>query len=141
MISVDGSVFIQMVNFLVLIWALNFIVYRPIRGILAQRKEKVEGLEQGISRYEQDLAEKEQAIQAGIQQAREKGQKEKETLEERAREHEQQMMEQINEKARTDLAEIRERVARETESVRMSLQKQVDQFADQISEKILGRTV
>lgn len=141
MISVDESVFIQMVNFLVLIWALNFIVYRPIRGILAQRKEKVEGLEHGISKYEQDLAEKDKAVQAGIQQAREKGQKEKEALEEQAREQELQIMEQINEKARKDMAEIRERVSRETESVRASLQQQVDQFADQISEKILGRAV
>jgi F-type H+-transporting ATPase subunit b len=141
MINVDGSLFIQMVNFVVLIWALNFVLYRPIRGILAQRREKIEGLEQGIATYEQDLSEKEQAIQAGIKQAREKGQKEKEELEEQAREQERRMMEQINEKARSDMAEIRERVGREVESVRKSLQPQVDQFADQISEKILGRAL
>ncbi|MCF8027695.1 MAG: ATP synthase F0 subunit B [Desulfobacteraceae bacterium] len=141
MINVDGSLFIQMVNFVVLIWALNFVLYRPIRGILAQRREKVEGLEQGIATYEKDLSEKEQAIQDGIKQAREKGQKEKEELEEHAREQERQMMEQINEKARSDMAEIRERVGREVESVRKSLQPQVDQFADQISEKILGRAL
>ncbi|MFP3980517.1 MAG: ATP synthase F0 subunit B [Desulfobacterales bacterium] len=141
MIDVNGSLFIQMVNFIVLIWALNFVLYRPVRGIIAQRREKMDGLEDGISKYEQDVAQKDQAIQAGIKQAREKGQKEKEALEEEAREKERQMMEQINEKARADMAEIREKVASETEAVRKSLEPQVDQFADQISEKILGRAV
>lgn len=141
MIEVNGSLFIQMVNFIVLIWALNFVLYRPVRGIIAQRREKMDGLEEGISKYEQDVVQKDQAIQAGIKEAREKGQKEKEALEEEAREKERQMMEQINEKARADMAEIREKVARETEEVRKSLEPQVDQFADQISEKILGRAV
>ena len=141
MINVDGSLFIQMVNFVVLIWALNFVLYRPIRAIVAQRREKVQGLEDGIARQEQDVLEKEKAFQEGIKQAREKGQKEKEALEEQAREQERQKMEEINEKARADLAEIREKVAGETESVRQSLQPQIDHFADLISEKILGRAV
>jgi len=141
LLSVNGSFVIQMVNFIILIWALNFVLYRPIRGIVAQRREKMNGLEEGISNYEQDVSQKDKAIQEGIREAREKGQKEKAALEEEAREKERQMMEQINEKARADMAEIREKVASETEAVRKSLEPQVDQFADQISEKILGRAV
>ena len=141
LLAVDGSFVIQMVNFIILIWALNFVLYRPIRGIISQRREKIDGLEEGISRYEQDVVEKDKAIQAGIKEAREKGQKEKEALEEQAREKERQMMEQINEKARADMAEIRDKVAKETQEVRQSLEPQIDRFADQISEKILGRAV
>lgn len=141
MISIDLTVFIQMINFLILIWALNFVLYRPIRGIIAQRREKVNGLESTIEQFEQDVEEKAGAIDSGIKDAREKGQKEKEALEQAAREEEMQMKEKINEKAKQDLAEIREKVARETEEVRQSLQPQIDSFADQISEKILGRAV
>ncbi len=141
MIKIDGSLIIQMVNFIILIWILNFILYRPIRGIMARRKEKVNGLEEGIEKYEHDAADKDKALQAGIKEAREKGQKEKEALEEQAREKERQMLEQINEKARADLAEIREKVANEAESARKALEPRIDEFADQISEKILGRAV
>ncbi|MFO8091231.1 MAG: hypothetical protein R6U13_15445, partial [Desulfatiglandaceae bacterium] len=28
------------------IWALNFVLYRPIRGVIARRREKMDGLEQ-----------------------------------------------------------------------------------------------
>ena len=45
MISVDVSLFIQIANFLFLIWVLNIILYRPIRGIIRQRKEKFDKLE------------------------------------------------------------------------------------------------
>ncbi len=141
MISVDLTLFIQMINFVILIWALNFVLYRPIRGIIAQRREKVNGLETTIEQFEQDVEEKSEEIQTGIKAAREKGQKEKESLEQAAREEEMQRKEKINEKAKQDLAEIREKVARETQEVRQSLQPQIDSFADQISEKILGRTV
>ncbi|MFP4158733.1 MAG: ATPase [Desulfobacterales bacterium] len=141
MINIDGSLIIQMINFIVLIWALNFVLYRPIRGVIARRKEKMDGLEQGASKCEQDAAEKHKEIEAGIKEAREKGIKEKEALEEQAKEQERRMIEQINEKARSELEEIRERVSREAESVRKSLEPQIDQFADQISEKILGRAV
>ncbi len=141
MINVDGSLIIQMVNFLLLIWLLNVVLYRPIRGIIARRHEKVTGLEEGIRQSDQDLQEKDAALKAGMKEAREKGLAEKAALEQEAREEEKKQIEKINEKARADLAEIRETVARETEEVRKSLQKKITVFADEISEKILGRAV
>lgn len=45
MIKVDVSVFIQIANFLVLVWALNQFLYRPIRRMLNERADKVKGLE------------------------------------------------------------------------------------------------
>ena len=36
----DASVIIQIINFLFLIWVLNLIIFKPIRNILIQRKEK-----------------------------------------------------------------------------------------------------
>ena len=141
MINLNWTILIQMINFVVLILILNYVVYRPIRGILAQRKEKVEGLEDGIDRFEQDTAQIESSIEAGIKNAREKGRRMKETLEENARQEEQKMLEQINEKARQDLEEIKDRIAGETDAVRKSLQSQVEFFANEISKKMLGRAI
>jgi F-type H+-transporting ATPase subunit b len=45
MVSVDGSIVVQIVNFLVLIWILNMVLYKPIRKILLDRKEKMTGLQ------------------------------------------------------------------------------------------------
>ncbi len=141
MVSIDGTLFIQIINFLFLIWALNIVLYKPIRRILLQRNDKVTGLEEGIDRFEQDALEKDQALASGIREAREKGINEKAAFEDEAREQELKLIEKINEKTRADLAQIREKIALETEDARQSLLKEVDSFAEDISLRILGRAV
>lgn len=141
MVSIDGTLFVQIINFLFLIWALNIVLYKPIRKILLQRKDKVSGLEDGIERFEQDALEKDQALVSGIKEARGKGLKEKAAFEDEGRAEEMKVIEKINEKARVNLAGIRETIARETEEARQSLLKEVDDFAEDISRRILGRAV
>jgi len=139
MVSVDGSVIIQIINFLILIWALNAVLYKPIRRILSQRNEKISGLSSGIEQSEQDAVEKDLALKTGIKQARENGLRDKEALESDARQEETKLIEKINEKARVDLADIRERIAREVEEARLALLEEIDGYAEDISRRILGR--
>jgi F-type H+-transporting ATPase subunit b len=137
----DGSVIIQIANFLLIIWILNLILYRPIRNILRQRKEKIEGLELSIETYNQDAKEKDDAFASGIKEARIKGLKEKETLLQAAAEEEKQMIANVNAKAQADLVEIRKRIVKDAEAAKVSLQEKVDEFASDICQKILGRSV
>ena len=48
-------------------------------------------------------------------------------------------LEKINKKAQDDLAQMRDKIAMEADNVRISLQKEVDVFANAIGQKILGR--
>jgi F-type H+-transporting ATPase subunit b len=137
----DGSLFVQIANFLIIIWALNVILYKPIRKMLIKRQEKIIGLEQNIEKLDQDVQEKDDAFVSGIKTARGKGLIEKEALLKEAAEEERKIIEEINQKAQANLAEIREKISKDAESVRSALQKEVDTFANAISEKILGRAV
>jgi F-type H+-transporting ATPase subunit b len=139
MISLDGSLFIQIINFLFLIWALNVVLYKPIRNILIQRKEKITGLEQNIDASNIDIKEKDDAFISGLKGARAKGMGEKDALIQVAADEEKMIIEKINQKAQADLAEVREKVAKDAEGVRVSLQEQLDDIAIAISHKILGR--
>jgi len=137
----DGSLLIQIVNFVFLIWVLNMLLYRPIRKILAQRKEKIGGLELSIETSNKDAQEKDQAFAEGIKEARAKGLREKESLVQQATDEEKSIIAEINRKAQAELAEVRSKIKNDAQAVRESLQKEVDNFADQICQKILGRTV
>jgi F-type H+-transporting ATPase subunit b len=141
MISVDSSVFIQIVNFLFLIWILNKILYRPIRDILAKRKGRVTGMEDGIDNYLKEAQEKDALFSEGIRAARSKGTTEKDRVIQEAEEEERAVVRQINEKAQAELAKVREKIAKDAEGVRQSLLQEVDKFANDIGEKILGRAV
>ncbi len=137
----DGSLLIQVVNFIFLIFILNIILYKPIRSVLIQRKEKIAGLEEGIEAFERDAVEKEDAFALGIKDARANGLKEKEVLLTAAAEEEKKIIEKINKKAQADLAEVREKIVKDAEVAKTSLLKEIDGFANAIGEKILGRTV
>ena len=140
-VTPDGSIIIQIVNFLFIIWVLNILLYRPIRKILIQRKEKVDGLELSIETSTKDAKEKDDALAAGIKEARVRGLKEKNDLLQQAEDEERRIIDEINQKAHTELMEVRDKIAKDAEAVRDSLQKEVDNFASQIGEKILGRAV
>jgi len=141
MISIDGSIIIQIVNFIFLIWVLNIILYKPIRNVLLQRKERVADLEQSIEASRRDVEEKDEAFSLGIKEAKAKGLKGKEGLLQIASEEERKIIEKINEKAQADITNVRVKIAEDAESARKSLQQEVDTFADAIAQKILGRTV
>lgn len=139
MISVDGSLILQIINFIVLIWAMNIVLYRPIRKVLQQRKSRVTDLENGLSQSGAEMREKDEAFKQGIQAARGVGAKEKEGYLEEAAAEEQKIVNAINQKAQMELSTVREKISREAEVVRQALLREVDTFAEAISKKILGR--
>jgi F-type H+-transporting ATPase subunit b len=141
MISVDGSVFIQIVNFIFLIWVLNKILYKPIRKVLIQRLEKVTDLEQGVDNSNARVQEIEEVFASGIKDARAKGLKQKQTIIGSGTDEEKNIIENINKKALAELEKSRDKITKDTEAVRISLQNEIDTFVNAICQKILGRAV
>lgn len=139
MININWTLFVQIANFLVIIFVLNMIVYKPIRGILKQRRAKIEGLENNIQSIGSDAEARNQSFEGGIKEARQKGQQQKEALLQAAADEEKAIVAQINEKAQQDLAAVKEKIAGDINSVRAALENEVDSFANAITQKILGR--
>ena len=139
MVSVDGSIVLQIANFLLLIWILNMVLYKPIRKILLERKEKMVGMQSAIDGSAQQVQSKEDAYADGVRQARVAGQKEKETLMQAAAEEEKAIIGKINESAQAELKDVREKITQEMGTVKVALEKEIDAFANAIGQKILGR--
>ena len=141
MIKIDASVIVQIVNFVFLILVLNVVLFKPVRKILRQRKEKVDGLEENIESFHKDAQEKDESYLSGIKEARSKGLIEKEKLLQAASDEEKKIIARINEKAQADLEALRKKVARDAENVSVALQREIGSFAEAIKQKILGRAV
>jgi F-type H+-transporting ATPase subunit b len=139
MVSVDGSIVLQIANFLLLIWILNMVLYKPIRKILLARKEKMVGMQSDIEGCAQQVQSKETAYADGVRQARAAGQKEKETLMQAAAEEEKAIIGKINESAQSELKVVKEKITQEMATVKATLEKEIDAFAEAIGQKILGR--
>ena len=135
------AIILSIINFLVIIWALNAILYKPIRQILIERKKMFSGLDGDIKASDAGVEEKERSIEAGLRNARATGLKEKETFLKAASEKERELLDKIARKNQEDLAGVKARIEKETEAAKSALLKEVDGFAEAISQKILGRAV
>ena len=135
----DISLIYQMINFLILLFVLNLVLYKPIRNVLLERKAKIEGMQEGAQKASNDLVAGEEAYKDGLKQARSKGLKEKEIFIEAASQEEKEIIGRINKKAQANLVEIKKQVADETEQARKTLETEVEAYAKAIGEKILGR--
>ena len=139
MVSVDGSIVLQIANFLLLIWILNMVLYKPIRKILLERKEKMVGMQFDIDGSAQQVKSKEDAYADGVRQARAAGQKEKEMVMQAAADEEKAIIGKINETAQAELKDVRQKITQEMGTVKAALEDEIDAFADAIGQKILGR--
>jgi F-type H+-transporting ATPase subunit b len=139
MVDINWTVFPQIANFLILILILNMVCFKPIRKILLERKAKVDGLQQGIEGIRQETDERNQAFGKGVKEARAKGQKAKEAMLQEAAEEEKAIIVKINDKAREEMAGVKAKIAKDMQAAMAALEKEVDSFADAITQKILGR--
>ncbi|MBF0199862.1 MAG: ATPase [Desulfamplus sp.] len=139
MVSVDGSLFIQIINFLFLLYVLNLLLFKPVRRILIERKEKIYSLEKGVERLASRREEKDAAYKDGIKCAIAEGLRKKEEIVEQASLEEKAILEKIAANAQADLVRVRSQIAEESRKARSALENEVDIFARAIGEKILGR--
>ena len=135
----DISAVYQMVNFLVLLFLLNLVLYKPIRNVILQRKAKIGTLSSGVERASADLEKQKDDYKDGLRQARGEGLKQKEVFIEEASTQEAEIITRINQKAQANFAQIKAQVAEETEQARKALEAEVEVYAKAIGEKILGR--
>ena len=135
----DISTVYQMINFLVLLFVLNLVLYKPIRTVILERKAKIENMANGAEKAAKDMVAGEDAYKNGLKQARSEGLSKKEAFIEEASQEEKEIIDRINKKAQANLAEIKQQVADETEQARKSLDGEIEAFAKAIGEKILGR--
>lgn len=135
----DISTVYQMINFLILLFVLNLVLYKPIRNILLERKAKIKGMQDGAQNAATALFAGEDAYKNGLKKARSEGLKNKEAFLDEASQEEKEIIDKINKKAQANLAQIKKQVAEEAEQARKVLEGEVDVFAKAIGEKILGR--
>ena len=73
MINPDITLIIQMINFLILLFVLNLILFRPIRKIIKERNQIVEDFNNDIASLTDNAQESLGQFEQKIQEARKEG--------------------------------------------------------------------
>ena len=141
MINLDLAFAVQIVNFGLLALVLNIFLYKPIRALLAQRRNEIQSARERAVAVDQQVQEKVAQYEARLRDAKaEVGAKRAELVKE-AQAEEAGLLDKARQDATASIATIRERIAQESLEARAMLQKQVDVLSGDICEKILGRSL
>lgn len=141
MLEIDKTLFIQIANFLLLLFFLNILLYKPIRGILAKRSEEQNSLQKSIDEYQTRSDQSEKGIEEGKLRARKEGATEKEGLKGQGLEKERGILHKASTAAEEKKVNARKDMEAKISDVRSSLEDQVAVFSHELAEKILGRSL
>jgi len=141
MITIDVTMFIQIVNIFILIVILNIVLYRPIRSILAERKRVFAGLSRDIETFHKNAEMRLEEFEAKIAEARVSA---KAKIDEARAEGQAAAGEKVGavrSEVEADKAAKLEALEKDRAAVAAELSGQVEDFAREMAAKVLGRAV
>jgi F-type H+-transporting ATPase subunit b len=140
-ISPDGSLVFVLFLFLILVFILNRILFRPVGRVLDERQTLTEGAtnEARAARrtYDARLAE----YEANIRQARAESYKRSEQERAAAVEERRHLIDEAKLHAHEQIEQAKREIEQQVVHARAALESESRQIAERISRTVLGRTV
>ena len=141
MIDINVSLLIQLANFIVLLIALNFILFKPIRQIMLER-------EQGIGSALEDAKTAQHRMQSlldnynsSLAEAKQKATATYNTIYQQGLDAQRDTISAERAKASEMLDKARTEIAQASKTARADLQREAERLAQDITSKLLGRAV
>lgn len=141
MIEINQSLIVQIVTFVIFLWIVNYLVFKPIVSVLNERRQRIEGTVEKAELMEAEIQKKLEEYEGRIEEAKVQAAHEKEGI----RRQGESAAKEIVEKARTELARdipiIRRQIATETDRTRRELERLAQEMARDIACRVLGREI
>lgn len=141
MINLDWTLFVQMINFLVLLLILNHLLYKPVLKILDERKNKINDAANAVKELERSSEEKLTLYHEQIQAAKIEALSQKEKIKAEGGEARSKLIDQVKEESDKIFLQARDGIEKEAALAREALRRQSEEMATAIAEKLLGRNL
>ena len=138
-ITIDKALLIQLVNFVLLIFILNTILFKPIREAIKKREKKIHSDQDEIAKLQAEAEDRLKQFQVAIEEAKKAGLAQKEALRKEAVEEEKSLLAKVHGEVEEELTRVKAGIAKEMQETREKLKGEIKVFASDIAEKILGR--
>lgn len=140
-ISPDGSLVFVLILFIIFVFVMNRILFRPIGRVLDERETLIEGSENEARaaqrRYEAKLAD----YEATIRQARADSYRRTEQQRAAALDERRRLIEDAKQQARNEIERAKREIESQVADARRALERETRAIAERISQTVLGRAV
>lgn len=138
---IPSSILIQIINFLVLLFLLNIIVYKPIRRMLDKRKEEMNSSSQNIDEWKRKIEKYSAEIEENIDSTRKQGLKERIGFRNNGLATEKELLQEAYSQVEDAIGKAKNEIKEKISTARISLQHEMESFSNELVEKILGRNL
>jgi len=141
MVEINLTIVIQVVQFLILVFILNRILFRPISQAIEERDGKIDAWEEKTRTLQETVRTKIESYEKELVEVRARAQEEQQQLSNELKEREEEKVGAVLEEAAQMVASTKQALQEETKRLRQELRRQAEEMAQMVAEKVLGRKV
>ena len=137
----DYTLLIQIVTFLILIYILNLLLYKPILAIIDRRKKQLEELENEIKLFKEAVDKKVAEYEEKLKQAKANATELKKEIIKEGDNQAKSIVDAVRNEIPLMTQEFQQKMDKEIQAARQILESQSRKLSLEIAEKVLGRSV
>ncbi len=139
MISINFTLFVQILNFLVLVWVFNRIFIRPIMRNMEAKEQALADRQGAVELLRDETADRETAYQEKLKSVRSVAMAKREELQSQAAAEAKRLRGEAAKEAAGVMARVRSEIESSVEVTRKALKEKEEVLAGQLTEAVLGR--
>lgn len=139
MVEINLTIVIQVIQFLILVFILNRLLFKPIGQVLAERQQKITSWEEKTQNLQETARLNLEKYENQLTEERLKARESQEQLTRELKEKEDENVKAVSEKAALIVAETQQALEQERERLRVELRQQAKELSQILAEKVLGR--
>jgi F0F1-type ATP synthase, subunit b len=130
-----------MVNFIILIFILNALLYKPILGIIGKRKQKMDESDSEIKRMNQTVEQKMAEYEEKVRLAKVDAMEQKNAIVKEGSDVAKGIIDAVRGEIPAMMEQFHAKMEKEVEEARAILYSQSQKISLDIAEKVLGRSI
>ena len=140
LISINETLILQIISFLIFLFIINRIMFRPLRKVMNERESYIENIQKDIVAAENQFKDLTNQIQAQEKAVRNEAFEQKEQLEVSGSQQAAEILASTREEINTLRAEAQKEVDAQISAARKYVQKESEDLAKNIIETVLYRS-
>jgi F-type H+-transporting ATPase subunit b len=139
MVEINLTIIIQVVQFLILVYLLNRLLFKPTSQTMNERQSKIVAWEEKTRTLQESARAKIASYEKELEKARAKAQKEQKRMSIELSQKEEEKLQELFDEAAQMVAATKQAVKEETERLKQELSQQAQEMSQMVTEKVLGR--
>jgi len=141
MVDFDKTIFYQFIHFLILLFLLNILLFKPMLNVINKRQNTIKGLSDGVEKAKEDMRDMEKEYESAFQEKKQPIITMKDAMVSEADGNALRMIENARSELAEELTKIRSGIEQDGKKAYEALKADIDGLSREAARKILERSL